>query len=111
MTRNSSMRAEREQDEEEGGFSSPPCFMHEVRPEYLGYLSAREAAGRCKELAALEEELGREGVDPSLSGALEERLRSELRDCLLRIYPSAERDDLEAMQRRRQAQVQRTPRE
>lgn len=78
-----------EERAEEGAFSSPPCFMHELAPEYLGYMSRDEVAALLAELRALEAE-----DDPH------EKMAELLRRALPRISPSRMRDELEDVMRR-----------
>lgn len=38
---------------EEAGFASPPCFLHELDPSYLGFLTEAEVAAGLADLRAL----------------------------------------------------------
>lgn len=77
--------------DEEASFSSPPCFIHELRPEYLGYLSEAETADLLADATALQ---AIAGADAEIARRL---LCRRLRECLLRIYPSAVPDELEEL--------------
>lgn len=78
---------------EELTFSSPPCFMHEVRPEYLGYMSEAEVEELLTEIRALwREALANVGDQAE---AARHALRERCRQALPRVYPSTLRDELE----------------
>lgn len=98
---------------ESDGFSSPPCFMHELAPEYLGYLSAAETEDLLSRLEAIVAAGGggvagrlcetlRHGAAPRIEGLSAEarhRAAALLDDTLIRIQPSPMRDGLEALRR------------
>ena len=100
-------------EEESGGFSSPPCFMHELAPEYLGYLSAAEMEDLLMRLEAIVAGGGgviadrlcaalRQGEAPrveGLSADTQQRAAALLDETLIRIQPSPVRDGLEALRR------------
>ena len=102
------------QEEESGGFSSPPCFMHELAPEYLGYLSAAETEDLLLRLEAIVAGGGgivterlceslRRGSAPRIDGLTADaqlRAAALLEETLIRIQPSPARDGLEALRRR-----------
>jgi len=92
-------------------FSSPPCFMHEVRPEYLGYMSEAEVDELLTEIRALwSRTLGGAGDEAE---AARPTLRERCREALPRVYPSTLRDELEELLARleeeRRPQGQSTP--
>lgn len=98
---------------EELSFSSPPCFMHEVRPEYLGYMSEAEVEELLTEIRALwSKTLGT--ADDEAEGA-RRTLRERCREALPRVYPSTLRDELEDLLARLEeelgAQGESTPKE
>ena len=73
-----------------GGYSSPPCFMHELDPVYLGYLPADEVLALLTELLEAERAgakgttaLARAADDPALRAALTEVGRDEARFCAM----------------------------
>lgn len=99
--------------QERDGFSSPPCFMHELAPEYLGYLSAAETEDLLSRLEAIVAAGGgvvagrlceplRHGAAPRIEGLsadAQHRAAALLDDTLIRIQPSPMRDGLEALRR------------
>lgn len=83
-----------DENDEVTSFSLPPCFMHELRPEYLGYMSEAETADLLAEVKVLQVAAG---VDAETT---RRSLCCRLRECLPRIYPSTVRDELaELLQR------------
>ncbi len=101
-------------DDRPGTYASPPCFMHELDPTYLGYLGREEVGALLAGLLAADwggvvPDEGR--LRASLRGHLEaaggpaaateplgrgrDRLAQTLREALPRIHDDALRRDLE----------------
>lgn len=95
--------------------SSPPCFMHELDPSYLGYLRREEVVTLLAAVLAAEwggaapdeaqlrvvlgrhlEALGATSREKAVSGG-PDRLAPAIRDALPRLYDHALRHDLEAV--------------
>jgi 5-formyltetrahydrofolate cyclo-ligase len=98
--------------------ASPPCFMHELDPSYLGYLSWAETAALLEELLAAEwsgtllesawlhamlrRRLGALGAthhseapaEPGRADPAPDHLASRIREALPRLYDDGLRDDL-----------------
>ena len=99
---------------ESAGFSSPPCFMHELAPEYLGYMGAAELDDLLSRIEAIVAAGGgviagrlcealRHGTAPRIDGLSPDAKRrgaALLDETLIRIQPSPVRDGLEALRRR-----------
>lgn len=88
-----------EEHGDEASFSSPPCFMHELRPEYLGYMSEVEISDLLAEVRELQAPWGADAETARRS------LCCRLKQCLSRIYPSTVRDELELQLRRLEAEI------
>ncbi|GGC36460.1 hypothetical protein GCM10011504_13530 [Siccirubricoccus deserti] len=90
--------------------SSPPCFLHELDPGYLGYLRQEEVAALLRALLAvpwpdsqrdmLRRHLAALPAGPAEAGPLDvapAALARRLRDALPRLYDHALRDELQAL--------------
>jgi len=76
--------------EPEATYASPPCFMHELDPSYLGYLCAEETLSLLNLLLEAERAgargvmaMAREAQGPELARALNAVARDEARFCAM----------------------------
>jgi len=77
-------------DRSDNAPSSPPCFMHEVDPTYLGYLSTAETVELLNTLLEAERagakgvgEMGEAEADAKLRPLLQEVAKDEARYCAM----------------------------
>jgi len=75
---------------DDGAYASPPCFMHELDPGYIGYLSTSETIALLNQLVAGEragartvEEMGRKGAGVPDPARLRDIAKNEARFCAM----------------------------
>lgn len=71
--------ADEEGNENPAGYASPPCFMHELDPRFLGYMSQVEVLALLNQLLE-SERAGARGVGEMSGQAAGEQARTALRE-------------------------------